>query len=337
MLVKHNELSVEQVTKIGKSLLAHARLEPFWGKFTRHQANEAGYHEISWRKLIYHNVTVADLKDLEEGKTPDPMKLSYAEFKCSVSNYGNWIPYTDESKRYNYDDVVRDAKNFLSDDAEQQAELRKAVQFYKGTCVITAATGTDGFLKTLLKARTILKKNKAKTVVDRKYVAVLPDEIANQVLIDYQDRLTDTTEKNAIIEGYIGCLGGFILYSRTDEPCYKNNTTGYVIFFGKSINGLPVGTTSIGDSNIEVYDNGLGSIPDYEKDAEGKIIAVKPDALRQRGSVSYKVMGFGTRIIDDEAILRCEMPLEKITEGHIEDSARQHYVRTSTSPETVSE
>ena len=328
MLVKHKDLSVEQVTKIGKSLLAHARQEPFWGKFTRHQPNEEGYTEISWRKLIYNNVTVADLKNLEEGKTPDPSKLSYAEFKCGVADYGNWIPYTDKSKRYNYDDVVRDAKNVLSDDAQQQAELRKAVQFYKGTCTITALTGDNGFLKTLLKAKTILKKNKAKTVVDGKFVAILPDEIANQVLVDYQKVLTDTSEKNAIIEGYIGCLGGFILYSRTDEPCYKNNTTGYVIFMGKSVNGLPVGTVSIGDSNVSVYDNGLGSIPEYDEEKG----IVKPDALHQRGSVGYKVMGFGTRIIDDEAILRCEMPLEKITEGSVVDSNRQHFVRTSTSP-----
>ena len=278
MLVKNKDLTVEQVTSIGRSLLAHSRLEPFWGKFTRHQENEKGFSEISWRKLVYNDVKVADLKDLEEGKTPDPSKLTYVEFKCGVSDYGNWIPYTDKSARYNYDDVVRDAKNVLSDDACQQAELRKAVQFYKGTCTITAVEGENGFLKTLLKAKTILKKNKIKPLTDGKYICVLPDEIANDVLIDYKNQLVDTAEKNAIIEGYIGCLGGFILYARTDEPCYKDESTGYVIFFGKSVQGLPVGTISIGDSNISVFDNGLGSMPEYDEVKED-LLVIKSWAL----------------------------------------------------------
>lgn len=329
MLIKHKDLSVEQVKKIARTLLAHARVDQFWGKFTRHQTNEAGYSEISWRKLNYNNLTTADLKDLEEGHTPDPAKLSYSEFKCTVSDFGNWIAYTDKSKRYNYDDVVRDGKSLLADDLDQQKELRIARQFYMGTATLTAQST---FLATLLKAKTILKKNKAKPVVDGKYVAIIPDEIANEVLVTYEKSLTNTTEKNAIIEGYIGCLGGFILYSRTDDVCYKSSTTGYCLFMGKSVNGLPVGTVSIGDSNAAVYDNGLGSVPEYE--SVGGKITVKPDALHQRGSLGYKVMGFGTRIIDDEAILRCEMALEKVTEGSVAEASRSHFVSTSESPVT---
>lgn len=328
MLVKHKDLSIQQVTKIARTLLAHARLEKFWGRFTRHQTNEEGYSEVSWRKLNYNNLTTADLKDLEEGHTPDPTKLSYSEFKCTVADFGNWIPYTDKSKKYNFDDVVRDAKSLLADDLDQQKELRIARQFYMGTATVTAKST---FLETLLKAKTILKKNKAKPVVDGKYVAIIPDEIANDVLVAYEKSLTNTTEKNAIIEGYIGCLGGFIIYSRTEDVCYKNSETGYCLFMGKSVNGLPVGTVSIGEANASVYDNGLGSVPEYESSSDGKI-TVKPDALHQRGSVGYKVMGFGTRIIDDEAILRCEMPLVKVTEGAVAEEGRQHFVRTSESP-----
>ena len=42
----------------------------------------------------------------------------------------------------------------------------------------------------------------------------------------------------------------------------------------------------------------------------------KPDALHQRGgSVGYKVMGFGTRIIADECVLRAEHTVAEITES----------------------
>lgn len=331
MFVAHKDLTVQQVTSIGKDLLENVRREPFWGRFTRHKQYEAGYSDVSWRKLILKDLTKADIKNLEEGVTPPPTSMGYIEFKTTVKDYGQWIAYTDQSKRYNYDDVVRDAKATLSDDATQQAEWRVGEQFYKGTNTITKL---DTLYKTLLKAKTILKKNKAKPVVDRKFIAVLPDEVANDLLVEYQGKLVDTTEKNAMIEGYIGCLGGFILYSRTDEFIYESASAGKLLFFGKSENGLPVGKVSIGDSNIAIFDNGLGSVPQLNTtDADATNASLYPDALHQRGSVGYKVMGFGTRIIDDNAILRIDAyPLTRITEGSVTDENRSHYVRKSVSP-----
>ena len=326
-LVKHSDLSVEQMSDIQKSVQVASREEPFWGKFCSHTQYQEGHDAIEWRKLVLTNLTVSDLKNLSEGHTPDPKKLAYVNFKSTVESYGNWIPYTDESKRYNFDDVVKDAKTVLADDASQQAELRRGLQFVAGTCTITAVSGTNGFVKTLLKARTILSKNKAKTI-NGKYMCILSSEQAADVLIENAAAITHTSQKEALVEGYIGELAGFVLYETTSEAIYKDNSTAYCLFIGKSAYGMPVGTVSIGDSSVETYDNPLGSIPEY---FEGD---VRPDSLHQRGSVGYKVMGFGTRVVADECILRAEVSITKVEESvNPSDESRSHY--ESISPEST--
>ena len=325
-LVKHGELSVQQMSDIQKSILVNARRESFWGKFCSHTPFASGHDAIEWRKLALSKLTASDIVNLTEGHTPDPKKLVYVNFKTSVVDYGNWIAYTDKSKRYNYDDVVRDAKTSLGDDADQQAELRKGAQFIAGTCTITEGAN---FLATLLKAKVILKKNGAKPVARGKYACIMSSEQAAEVLVAYKDSIQYTSQKESIIEGYLGELGGFILYETTSPLIYKTSSIAYVLFMGKSIFGMPVGTISIGNDGVEVFDKGLGSIPELDNGV------VKPDALNQRGSVGYKVMGFGTRIIADECILRGEHTVAEITESvDPADVTRQHYDASSDSPDT---
>lgn len=324
-MVKHGELTVEQMSDIQKNLLVNIKREPFWGKFCSHQTFGEGHDAIEWRKLILADLTPADIVNLTEGHTPDPKKMVYAKYKSTVVNFGNYIEYTDESKRYNFDDVVRDAKVVLSDDSVQQLELRKGNQFVSGTCTMTHGST---FLADLLKAKIILKKNGGKPVSAGKFICIMPSEISADVLTTYKDSITHTSQKEALIEGYLGELGGFILYDTTSPVIYKaNGLKGYVLFIAKSRFGLPVGTISIGSSNVQTFDDGLGSVPEYD----GGV--AKPDALHQRGTVGYKVMGFGTRIIADECVLRMEMDCTAIVESvNPNESSKSHYQGYSESP-----
>ena len=324
-LVKHSELSVQQMSDIQKNVLVNARRESFWGKFCSHTPYAVGHDAIEWRKLALSKLSVADIVNLTEGHTPDPEKMVYVNFKATVADYGSWIEYTDAAKRYNFDNVVRDAKAVLGDHADQQAELRKGRQFVSGTCTITEGAN---FLATLLKARTILKKNGGSPVSRGKYIAILSSEQAAEVLTTYKDSIQYTSQKEALIDGYLGELGGFILYETVSPVIYKSSSVAYTLFIAKSKFGMPVGTISIGNSSVEVYDNGLGSVPEYDNGV------AKPDALHQRGSVGYKVMGFGTRIIADECVLRAEHTVAEITESvDPADSSRQHYDSFSDSPD----
>ena len=321
-LVKHSELSVQQIAEIQKDVLVNLRNETFWDKFCSHTKVEAGVDALEWRKLNLPDLTAADVKNLEEGVTPPSLKMTYVKFRVTPEDYGNWIEYTDKSKRYNYDDVVRDAKTVLSSDAHQQAEWRKGIQFISGTCTMDAK---PTFMKTLLATRTVLRKNKIKPLKGNKFGCILTAEKAAEVLETYANQITHTSQHEALINGYLGELGGFILFENTDPFMYKNDTTTYGLFFGKGAYGLPVQTVAFGNSSVEVYDNGLGSVP--QKVGE----EVRPDALHQRGSVAYKVMGFAARIVEDESIIRVELPIEGKEESTVVDSTRKHYVASSTS------
>ena len=174
-----------------------------------------------------------------------------------------------------------------------------------------------------------LRKNKIKPLKGNKYGCILTAEKAAEVLETYANQITHTSQHEALINGYLGELGGFILFENTDPFMYKNDTTTYGLFFGKGAYGLPVQTVAFGNSSVEVYDNGLGSVPQKVGDE------VRPDALHQRGSVAYKVMGFAARIVEDESIIRVELSIEGKEELTVADTARQHYVASSTSGATA--
>ncbi len=325
-LVKHGELTVQQVAHIEKHLITFANRETFWDKFCSHKAIEAGRDSVEWRKLNVPTLKPDQIKNLAEGETPASMKLEYVKFAVKPVTYGNYFEYTDESKRYNYDDVVADAKVVLAADAKDQSEIRIAQQYMSGTCTLTA---TNNFLNDLLKARTIFKKNKnIKPISGNKYGCILTPEKAAEVLVAYEKSITHTSQKEALINGYIGELGGFILFECGDDVMYtteSGTTYGYILFIGKTDLGMPVGTVAFGSDQIQVFDNGLGSVPTM---VEGEI---RPDALHRIGTVGYKRMGFATRIIADEAILRAKVELTPAVLT-LDDADRQHYVEASASP-----
>jgi N4-gp56 family major capsid protein len=345
-LVKNSQLTVQQIAHIQKDVLVSLNKDTFWDKFCSHTSVPAGQTSVEWRKLNVPDLTQSDIADLTEGVTPASLSMTYVKFTVSPVDYGKWIEYTDKSKRYNFDDVVRDAKLILSNDAHQQAEWRKAAQFVSGTCtmdlVANTSGKTDGFLKSLLKARTILKRNKIKPISGQKYGCILTSEQAASVLVDYAAQITHTSQKEALIDGYLGELGGFILFETTHEKMYftegtgeSAKTYGHCLFIGKSDFGTPVQTVSFGNSSVEVYDNGLGSVPSYDSTN-----GLRPDALHQRGSVGYKVMGFAARILADEAIIRAKYEISggKSTlslEDKSGSGGRSHYSTKSTSGATA--
>lgn len=342
--VTHGGLTVQQIADIQKSLLVSLRKrDTFWDKFCSHTSVPAGTSSVEWRKLNIPELTPSQISNLTEGVTPAGLKLEYVKFTVSPVDYGSWIGYTDKSKRYNYDDVVRDAKTVLAQRARDEAEIRKAQQFISGTCTMDLTAGDKKFLGDLLKARTILKKNHIKPISGNKFGCILTPEHAAKVLLDYAAEITHTSQKESVINGYIGELGGFILFECADEVMYKRTaadvenevsatTEGYCLFIGKTEYGMPVQTVAFGNASVEVYDNGLGSVP--SKDGSGNIL---PDALHQRGSVGYKVMGFATRILADEAIIRALFVIDDSSdEGgdriDVTDSNRTGYSAKSTSP-----
>ncbi len=375
-IVKHTDLSVEQIADIQKSLLVSLRSkEAFWDKFCSHSKIGDGFSSYKWRKLNIPQLKQSDLVNLTEGVTPAGLSMEYVAFSVSPVNFGDWIGYTDESKKYNFDDVTSDAKEILAQRAFESVEGRKAKQFIQGTCTIdlNANSVTDGFMKDLLKARTILRKNKVQALRNGKFGCIIAPEHAAEVLLAYKDKITHTSEKEAIINGYIGELAGFILFENADDVMYKDyyfrtsdeavvdgktyytkagdvytavaepatasianyyekGVKSYVLFLGKTEKGLPVETVAFGDDSVKVINHPLGSIPQAVVESN-TVTGVRGDTLDQRGSVGFKVMGFATRILHDEAIIRGEHILaDGVVELNVVDANRTGYTGKSTSP-----
>jgi N4-gp56 family major capsid protein len=324
--VKHGDLTIEQIAYIKKSIITSLRgaRTSFWDKFCSHDSVNDGYSAYEWRKLNLPKVKLADLQDMQEGVTPAGLTLEYVNFKVQPVDFGTHIAYTDKSVKYNFDDVRRDASTRLSQHAFETVELRKARQFVSGTCTMTAET--DNFFRDLTKARTYLKKNKVTPISGTKYGCILTPEQAGSILEKYQDKITHTSQREAVINGYLGELNGFILFENADEVLYKNETTAYALFIGKANGEMPVKTVSFGNAGVEVYNNALGE--GVSVDAEGKVVA---DHNHQHGSVAYKVMGFATSITYDEAVIRCEYPVTQL-ELTVEDEDRTGFVKTEVSP-----
>ena len=252
-LVKHTDLSVEQIAEIQKSLLVSLRSkEAFWDKFCSHSKIGDGYSSYKWRKLNIPELKQADMVNLTEGVTPAGLSMEYVAFSVAPVNFGDWIGYTDESKKYNFDDVTADAKEILAQRAFESVEGRKAKQFIQGTCTLdlNANNVTDGFMKDLLKARTILRKNKVQPLRNGKYGCIIAPEHAAEVLLAYKDKITHTSEKEAIINGYIGELAGFILFENADDVMYKQIEAADAV---AAVAGTPLAENAAGSEGVTYY------------------------------------------------------------------------------------
>ena len=83
-LVKHTDLSVEQIAEIQKSLLVSLRSkEAFWDKFCSHSKIGDGFSSYKWRKLNIPQLKQSDLVNLTEGVTPAGLSMEYVAFSVS--------------------------------------------------------------------------------------------------------------------------------------------------------------------------------------------------------------------------------------------------------------
>ena len=319
-LIKYAELTLEAQALIQKSITTTLAQDTFWDKFCDHKRYAANYDHIEYRKQILSDLSASDLVALTEGVTPAGLKVTVASFKCGVGDYGNYIGYTDKDVRYGYDNIVDMAQTELSNKALEVREGLEAKQFLAGKSTVTAEAT---YSATALKAHAILVKNKAKPLVNGMYGWIMTPEESIAVLAELADKITHTSQNNAVINGYIGEYAGFVLYTNSDDAMYGTENAkavGYEIFLGKNNEGLPVVCTAIGDNNTQIIHKALG--------ASGSL-----DPIDQRGTVGYKIQGFGTHIQGDEVILRGYHELAKITESvKPTESSKTGFVKSETSP-----
>ncbi len=320
-LIKYGDLTMTQHEYELQTVIAERlKHESFWAQFVGEVDFREGRDHLEVNVLKYNELTPSDVKAVEEGITPAPSALHMYRKMAGVNDYLRWIPYTDKTKKYAYDDLISHAKDVIGDEMLQIREIILANKFIE-TKAVLSAQGDETTWDTLTRARIRLEKNKVKKI-DGYYYAIVTSEYAALITKENKDYF-EVAEKNKIQkEGYIGTLNGFRIFSCTDAVLYDSSNKSICLFFGALSNGLPVKAVKCGEGNVQAFDNGLGSLPDKDHPEYG-------DPGRQRGSVAVKLMGFGAILGDDNAVLKYVDDVAYVAKDEVSEENQTDYKANS--------
>lgn len=285
-------------------------------KLPKHNGNT-----ISWRKFLDLQVPTSPLT---EGVIPNANKLEIVEYASTVSQYGDWIPFTDVIDYEGFDPVVAEtAKLFgtqigdmvnglIVDKLSQTCNVS-----YAGAKAFDTLTNSDTItVADILKAKAYLKRYKAEPWGKGKYLWFVTPEVAydlksttatNASWVD----ITKYTNQKDIIEGEIGEFMGF-RFIEDNNLKIVDNITGVpvhkTLILGKANGDSPFGLVELeGESSSpKIIHKGLGS-------------AGADDPIDQKQTLGWKIMGFGVRLLYEEAIM-CYMCASGLTASNFENS-----------------
>lgn len=326
--VKHTDLTDEQIAHVKKKIITQAQKDEYFDQFCEHENWEAGSNTMNVRRLIYPKVSPDQVKPATEGVAPRPTKIEYATYKVAVADYRDRFNYTDESVRYNFDDVVRNGGSILAYAFKQKLDYIKGKPFISSKATLTAETGTSPLIKTMRKAKIVLGKNEAKKWSGANFLMIATPETIEilQDELEAKGSALDEATKEELAQGAVYRKKGFMISECSSDLLQKSSTHHYVIFLGRTPDGRkPVTCRKMGD--VQVINNPLGSgvLPDEDGN-------ITDDANHQVGSVAMNALGLGAHISDDMCILVCEFPVTTIAGTNLTASGRTGYVSSSSSP-----
>lgn len=250
---------------------------------------------------------------LEEGVLPDPNTMGMTEYSMTIDSYGDWIKYTDESKIFPIDNIVGQltqemgysAKDFFDIKRVEGLEKTKNVWYAgtTGTAATAPGASTKGIvLEDLNRIHAFFRRNNVKPGADGTYALICPPE----AIIPLKSLTKDSTkytyveilqgqQSKLIYEGADGKLLGFTFVVSNSIKVEDGKANCFIL-------GKVRGKWGVAEVNIE---------------SEGKEIIHKPlssggteNALNQVGSVGWKLHGYGTAVMADEAVVRYVINLE---------------------------
>lgn len=319
--VKHADLTDEQITVVQKAIVETAKKNEFFNQFVNKKQWQKGSKTMSYRKLIKPKVKPEDVQPLQEGVAPRPTKMAYATFQIGVQNYGDKVPYTDEAVYYNIDDVVRDAGATLGYLFTQKLDYIKGKPFINSRATITYDTS---ILKTMAKAKIVLKKNEAKYWDAGHYLMLGTPEVIEKLKDELQaiGAGLDEATKTELARGIVGRKRGFVI-AEVPSDLFQDGENHYVVFMGRQFDGTsPIDAYQIGE--VEVINNPLGS--GVLQDEDGNITA---DDNKQIGSVAMNARGLCAVLADDLAVLNCKVAVDTINGSELGYNELSHFVSSS--------
>lgn len=305
-----NDLSAENKVFYTRNLLENASPNLVYNQLGQKASIPLnGGKTIEWRR--YSGLAKA-LTPLNEGITPDGVKLNVTALEATLKQYGAFATLSDILEMTAIDNNVVVATDILGDQAGRTFDTLTRDIVAAGTNVLyapkivsgaeTAVTSRANLnstavlnVKLLEKACAKLRGKNAKTVDGTYYVAVIHPYAAFQLMQD--DRWQDASKYGApdqLFKGEIGRIGGIRFLSSSEAKIFNDSTTPSntavyaTIVFGANAFGV----VDLAGKGIETIVKQRGS-------------AGTADPLDQRSTVGWKGM-HAARILSDEFMVRIE-------------------------------
>lgn len=327
--VKYAELTDEIINDVKQGIELYVKSEEYWDKFAHHSPVPKGHRTFTSRRLIQPKVRPADVKPRAELIAPRPSKFSVMTFSKTVANYGDKAYYTKEDIQFHFDDTVNNLRFTLQEIAVQKLDIIKGKAFVSSRAIISYDTSIT---KTLDNAAMVFRKNKVKRWANGRYLAHVTPEMLGTIRSELELRkelLTDV--KKGEIEGVdtaIGTWRDWVFSLCTSPVVYSEDGTKQILVLQgrRQIDNEPgVDVAKLeGESNIEVFDNGLGH--GIMQDEDGNYTT---DDNRQMGSIAINMDGLGAAVSDDLAILNCELTLAEAKGSELNNAQLTGYVSQS--------
>lgn len=307
----------------------------------------AGKTYTSRKELPYD----ANINELQEGVVPDEdAPMGVVEFQVKLANFGGWTSYTDEAEIYDIDNgvVARIARNQGGSVGEKlQYKLRDVfyssrnrwfagVATVSATLAATRAGVTAIDLNDFKKIRTKLKRMKVKPYDGKNYLVLISPEV-EQTLYDLKKTADNGTYSFLEMQGFKqnlvdmsdGSIGTFLNFKFIPEDALGEikDASGNAVTNtgGSKIHGCVILGKYRGHKGVELVKLAGGGAPKTIIKEKGS--AGTNDPLNQKGTVGWKMQGWGANVKYLEAcmVYECASDMDIATE--FEDKARESYIR----------
>lgn len=330
--VKYGETLALARQKILDAVVLWAKENEQFADLFEEQTWEQGTDKLVYYAIANPDVAVADVKPLTEGVAPASEDLTFAKYEIACENYGTTINYTKEMYQKGLPEVTQYGATFLSTWGVQVLDILKAKALAASKATLTfPASGTTKVYDAFQSAYAQLTENGALPWNGSNYIAIVTGTVAEQLLKEAKDIITHTSEKEAVIKGYIGSIAGFDI-KRVKSKVLSDGTNQTIIFMGRDpyTGSKPAVTYSLHGLDVTIEPLGSGTIID----ANGNY---RKDTLKQLGSIGITMDCFAAAVTNDKCVLTCKAADTNFTvvkESAIDLDARSNFVSGSkkTSP-----
>lgn len=304
-------LSVEMKTFYDTALIRLAKpklLHDQFGKKQKIPKNRG--KKIEWRTFTSLPKATTPIT---EGVTPDGSKIDASAIEATVSQYGDFIKYSDLLSMTTIDPIVSEYAYALSAQAGLTKDTLTRNELLTGTNVIYAdKVGADGTVtpvksraeldgtaklsvKTLYKAAAVLKAQNTPTI-NGSYVAIIHPYAKNDLMAEAKENWIDIAKYGEhikdIIDGEVGKIGNIRIVESSEAKVYAKgqDSCPNSIFCTLVLGDGAYGTVDIEGGGLEMIVKQLGA---------------GDDPLNQRATIGWK-MTHVAKILVQQYMVRIE-------------------------------